>query len=51
MAMFKIKTITYKIECECGCTFSASREENKSIFFKCPGCAKKGGINPKEKIN
>jgi hypothetical protein len=46
----KIREITYKIECSCGCVFLAQRKGNKSIFFKCPGCQKDGGINPKEKV-
>jgi hypothetical protein len=49
--MFRITRLTYSIVCDnCGCEFTAIRTNNKSVFFDCPGCGKKGGINPKEKI-
>jgi hypothetical protein len=46
----KVVKILYTLECSCGSTFLAERTENKKIFFKCPGCEKKGGITGGQKL-
>jgi len=47
----KIIKVTYLIQCSCGTQFSVVRVDNNTVFFECPKCQKKNGINPKEKIS